>query len=246
MNKPNPLLDVENLTVRYGQIEAVRNVSLHVLPGEFVSIIGNNGAGKSSTLKAIAGVVKPAEGTIRINGKTIQGRQPHDVVKLGISLVPEGRLIFADQTVLDNLMLGAYTRSSQGNGAIDADLGRMFELFPILKDRTKQIAGSLSGGEQQMLVLARGLLARPQLLMIDEMSLGLAPRILETLFPVLEQLNEDGLAILLVEQLATLALKVADRGYVFENSRIVLHGAAADLAGNEQVIEAYLGRRAEA
>ncbi|MGI9381866.1 MAG: ABC transporter ATP-binding protein [Methyloligellaceae bacterium] len=244
MDPVSPLLDIDNLSVRYGQVEAVREVSLRVLPGEFVSIIGNNGAGKSSTLKAIAGVVKPASGTIKFAGTNIDGLPSHRIVRLGISLVPEGRLIFADLTVRDNLMLGGYTRVTKANGAFEDDLERMFAMFPILKQRLGQLAGSLSGGEQQMLALARGLLARPKLLMIDEMSLGLAPRVLETLFPVLEKLNREGLAILLVEQLATLALKAANRGYVFENSRIILRGSAIDLAKNPQVVEAYLGRRA--
>lgn len=240
----DPILEVSNLTVRYGQVEAVRDVSLTVMPGEFVSIIGNNGAGKTSTLKAIAGVVRPASGSINILGKPAHGRPAHKIVRMGISLVPEGRLIFADQTVHDNLMLGAYARTRAEAKTLDQDLERYFELFPILKQRQGQIAGALSGGEQQMLALARGLLSRPALLMIDEMSLGLAPKVLKTLFPVLEQLNRDGLAILLVEQLATMALKVASRGYVFENSRIVVSGTSAELSQNKQVIEAYLGRKA--
>ena len=202
----------------YGQVQAVREVSLRVLPGEFVSIIGNNGAGKSSTLKAIAGVVKPSGGIIRVQGTEVQGLPAHRIVRMGLSLVPEGRQVFADQTVEDNLKLGAYSRGRDASGDVDADIERMVDLFPVLGERRAQLAGSLSGGEQQMLALARGLLARPRLLMIDEMSLGLAPRVLETLFPVLEQLNRDGLAILLVEQLATMALKVAHRGYVFENA----------------------------
>lgn len=239
-----PILEVEKLTVSYGKVEAVREVSLTVAPGEFVSIIGNNGAGKTSTLKAIAGVVKPVGGRIMIQGQAVHGQPAHKIVRMGVSLVPEGRLIFADQTVHDNLMLGAYARRPDVAQTLDDDLERMFELFPILKDRLGQIAGSLSGGEQQMLALARGLLSRPKLLMVDEMSLGLAPRVLEALFPVLERLNREGIAILLVEQLATMALKVANRGYVFENSRIVLSGSARELAENEQVIEAYLGRRA--
>ena len=239
-----PLLDVERLSVAYGQVQAVREVSLQVLPGEFVSIIGNNGAGKSSTLKAIAGVVKPSGGIVRVQGTEVQGLPAHRIVRMGLSLVPEGRQVFADQTVEDNLKLGAYSRVRDATGAVDSDIERMVELFPVLGERRTQVAGSLSGGEQQMLALARGLLARPRLLMIDEMSLGLAPRVLETLFPVLEQLNRDGLAILLVEQLATMALKVAHRGYVFENAEISISGSASSLAQNRQVIESYLGRRA--
>ncbi|MCY4139999.1 MAG: ABC transporter ATP-binding protein [Rhodobacteraceae bacterium] len=243
-DQQQPLLEVERLSVTYGQVQAVREISLQVLPGEFVSIIGNNGAGKSSTLKAIAGVVKPVGGTIRIQGTEVQGLPAHRIVRMGLSLVPEGRQVFADQTVDDNLRLGAYSRRRDRESAVDADIERMVELFPVLGERRTQVAGSLSGGEQQMLALARGLLSRPRLLMIDEMSLGLAPRVLETLFPVLERLNRDGLAILLVEQLATMALRVAHRGYVFENAEISISGSARSLAQNRQVIESYLGRRA--
>ena len=243
-DQQQPLLEVERLSVTYGQVQAVREISLQVLPGEFVSIIGNNGAGKSSTLKAIAGVVKPAAGTIRIQGTEVQGLPAHRLVRMGLSLVPEGRQVFADQTVDDNLRLGAYSRRWDRESAVDSDIERMVELFPVLGERRAQVAGSLSGGEQQMLALARGLLSRPRLLMIDEMSLGLAPRVLETLFPVLERLNRDGLAILLVEQLATMALRVAHRGYVFENAEISISGSARSLAQNRQVIESYLGRRA--
>ena len=243
-DQQQPLLEVERLSVTYGQVQAVREISLQVLPGEFVSIIGNNGAGKSSTLKAIAGVVKPVGGTIRVQGTEVQGLPAHRIVRMGLSLVPEGRQVFADQTVEDNLRLGAYSRRREQASAVDADIERMVELFPVLGERRSQVAGSLSGGEQQMLALARGLLSRPRLLMIDEMSLGLAPRVLETLFPVLERLNRDGLAILLVEQLATMALRVAHRGYVFENAEISMSGSARSLAQNRQVIESYLGRRA--
>ena len=240
----NPLLEVQDINVSYGQVEAVRGVSLSVDAGEFVSIIGNNGAGKSSTLKAIAGIVKPSRGRIRIDGQDMAGLPAHRIVRKGVSLVPEGRQVFADQSVTDNLMLGAYSRSRVQAETLRQDLQRMFELFPALAARRGQLAGSLSGGEQQMLALARGLLSQPRLLMIDEMSLGLAPRVLESLFPVLEQLNRDGLAILLVEQLATVAISVASRGYVFENSKITISGSTAELASNERVMEAYLGRKA--
>ena len=243
-DQQQPLLEVEHLSVTYGQVKAVREISLRVMEGEFVSIIGNNGAGKSSTLMAIAGVVKPVGGTIRVQGTEVQGLPAHRIVRMGVSLVPEGRQVFADQTVDDNLRLGAYSRGRNQESAVDTDIERMVELFPVLGERRTQVAGSLSGGEQQMLALARGLLSRPRLLMIDEMSLGLAPRVLETLFPVLERLNRDGLAILLVEQLATMALQVAHRGYVFENAEISMSGSARSLAQNPQVIESYLGRRA--
>ena len=238
------LLEVRKLSVTYGHVEAVREVSLTVKSGEYVSIIGNNGAGKTSTLKAIAGVVKPAAGEISFDGEPITGLASHDIVKRGLSMVSEGRLIFADQTVEDNLFLGAYSRAGgAGSREVADDLERMFELFPVLKERRRQIAGNLSGGEQQMLALSRGLLSRPRLLMIDEMSLGLAPLVLEILFPVIENLNKEGLAILLVEQLATVALQYADRGYVMENSRILLSGTTKELANDDRVIEAYLGRR---
>ena len=243
-DQQQPLLEVEQLSVTYGHVQAVRGISLRVMAGEFVSVIGNNGSGKSSTLMAIAGVVKPSGGTIRIQGTEVQGLPAHQIVRMGVSLVPEGRQVFADQTVDDNLRLGAYSRGRSQENAVDADIERMIELFPVLGERRAQVAGSLSGGEQQMLALARGLLSRPRLLMIDEMSLGLAPRVLETLFPVLERLNREGLAILLVEQLATMALRVAHRGYVFENAEISLSGSARSLAQNRQVIESYLGRRA--
>ncbi len=239
-----PLLEVKKLSVTYGHVEAVREVSLTVKSGEYVSIIGNNGAGKTSTLKAIAGVVKPAAGEISFDGEPITGLASHDIVKRGLSMIPEGRLIFADQTVEDNLFLGAYSRAGgAGSREVADDLERMFELFPVLKERRHQVAGNLSGGEQQMLALSRGLLSRPRLLMIDEMSLGLAPLVLETLFPVIENLNKEGLAILLVEQLATVALQYADRGYVMENSRILLSGTTKELANDDRVIETYLGRR---
>jgi len=244
MIQDKAVLEVENLVVRYGQVDAVREISLKVMAGEFVSIIGNNGAGKTSTLKAIAGIVKPAGGIIRIGDTETQALPAHKIVRRGVSLVPEGRLIFADQTVHDNLMLGGYALNRTQSRELAAHIEEMFDLFPILKQRRTQIAGALSGGEQQMLAIARGLLSRPTILMIDEMSLGLAPKVLETLFPVLQRLNRGGLAILLVEQLATMALKVANRAYVFENSRIVLSGNASDLATNEQVIEAYLGKSA--
>ncbi len=240
----NPLLEVRDLWVSYGHVEAVRGVSLSVNAREYVSVIGNNGAGKSSTLKAIAGVVKGGRGEIRFDGQAIHGLPSHEIVKRGLALVPEGRRIFSDQSVEDNLMLGAYARTGRNQSIeIRADLERVFDLFPVLSERRAQLAGSLSGGEQQMLALSRGMLSRPRLLMIDEMSLGLAPKVLQTLFPVLEALNKDGLAILLVEQLATLALQYANRAYVMENSRILLSGSAEELARDERVVVAYLGRR---
>jgi len=236
-----PLLSVEDLSVVYGRVEATRSVSLQVFPGEFVSIIGSNGAGKSSTLKAIAGFVKPAKGRVLVNGAPTQGLESHQMVKNGVVLVPEGRHVFADQSVEDNLLLGGYLRSSSD---VAASIQEMYELFPILKERRDQLAGSLSGGEQQMLAIARGLVAKPKLLMIDEVSLGLAPKILQFLFPVLIRLNKQGLSILLVEQLATEALAVTDRAYVMESGEITISGKSQDLSHDPRVMEAYLGKKA--
>ena len=235
-----PLLEVRDLSVVYGRVEATRNVSLTVGQGEFVSIIGSNGAGKSSTLKAIAGVIRPASGQISVDGVPIGGKDSYDVVKKGVVLVPEGRHVFADQTVEDNLLLGGYLRDKI---AVEQSIDEMYQLFPILKERRSQLAGSLSGGEQQMLAIARGLLAKPRLLMIDEVSLGLAPKILQFLFPILTQLNRKGLSILLVEQLATEALAVTNRVYVMENGEITLSGDSQKLAKDPRIMEAYLGKK---
>jgi len=239
-----PLLKVENLCVNYGHIEAARGISIEVGEGEFVGIIGSNGAGKSSALKAIAGVVKPASGSITLAGKAVQGMASHEIVRLGVALVPEGRFVFADQSVEDNLILGGFIQA-QGSGvaALRDDIDRMFQLFPRLKERRTQQAGSLSGGEQQMLVIARGLMSHPRLLLIDEVSLGLAPKILDFLFPVLVDLNRQGLSILLVEQIATRALAVTSRAYVMENGNVKLSGRSSDLAKDDAVMEAYLGKQ---
>ena len=185
-----PLLEVIDLSVVYGRVEAARDVSLKIFPGEFVAIIGSNGAGKSSTLKAIAGVIRPSRGNILLEGMPIQGLPSHEMVKKGIVLVPEGRYVFADQSVEDNLKLGGYLRDSRD---VNNGIAEIYDLFPRLKERKDQLAGSLSGGEQQMLAIARGILAKPKILMIDEVSLGLAPKILQFLFPVLTYLNEAGL-----------------------------------------------------
>lgn len=236
------LLRIQDLSVAYGRVEAVRGVSLSVNRGEFVAIIGSNGAGKSSTLKAVAGVVKPAAGEVLLEGEPVQGLPSHQMVRRGIVLVPEGRHVFADQSVEDNLLLGAYLHASGRSGS-GPDLDRIYALFPVLGERRAQLAGSLSGGEQQMLAIGRGLLSRPKLLMIDEVSLGLAPKVLDFLFPLLTQLNRDGLSILLVEQLATEALAVASRTYVMENGRVTMKGSSSELARDPRVMEAYLGKR---
>lgn len=235
-----PLLEVHDLSVTYGRVEATRSVSLKVDVGEFVSIIGSNGAGKSSTLKAIAGVVRPSDGEIRIEGNSIQAQESFEMVKRGVVLVPEGRHVFADQTVEDNLLLGGYLRNKE---EVVNHIGEMFEIFPLLKDRRSQLAGSLSGGEQQMLAIARGLLAKPKLLMIDEVSLGLAPKVLQFLFPILVRLNQQGLSILLVEQLASEALAVTNRTYVMENGEVTISGKSKELANDPRVMEAYLGKK---
>lgn len=235
-----PLLEVIDLSVVYGRVEATRDVSLKIYPGEFVAIIGSNGAGKSSTLKAIAGVIRPSKGNILLEGMPIQGLPSHEMVKKGIVLVPEGRYVFADQSVEDNLKLGGYLRDSRD---VNNGIAEIYDLFPRLKERKDQLAGSLSGGEQQMLAIARGILAKPKILMIDEVSLGLAPKILQFLFPVLTHLNEAGLSILLVEQLATEALAVTSRAYVMEGGQMTISGNSTDLTHDPRVMEAYLGKK---
>lgn len=239
---PNsPLLRVTDLGVAYGRVRAVQSVSLEVGAGEFVAVIGSNGAGKSSTMKAISGVLAPVAGRIEFNATDVTGLPSHRLVRAGLSMVPEGRQVFAEQTVEDNLRLGAFVFAATP-ARIDEAVERGFTLFPRLAERRAQAAGSLSGGEQQMLALARGLASSPKLLVIDELSLGLAPRVLEMLFPVLESLNRDGLAILLVEQLATQALAVSHRAYVMETGRVTLSGRSPDLARDPAVRQAYLGR----
>ena len=239
----DPILKVTDLTVAYGRVEAVRGVSMEIKAGEFVSVIGSNGAGKSSMLKALSRVHKSSGGSIVFNGKDAQRCQAHDMVIQGLAMVPEGRHVFPDQTIEDNLLLGAYLFARSDKAGVRDDIGRMFDLFPRLKERRTQLAGSLSGGEQQMLAIARGLLSRPKLLMIDELSLGLAPKVLDFLFPILADLNRRGLAILLVEQMAARALAVTTRGYVMENGRIVASGPSRHLAQDSNVMEAYLGKQ---
>ena len=238
-----PLLEIDNLKVAYGRIEAVRGVELMVGVGEFVGIIGANGAGKTSTLRAIAGVVAPAGGAINFDGRATGGQPSHVMVARGIAMVPEGRQVFADQTVHDNLLLGAYVRMGRDGSGVTQDMDRVLTLFPRLKERLTQQAGSLSGGEQQMLAIARGLLSRPKFLVVDELSLGLAPKMLDLLFPVLVDLNRQGLSILLVEQMTSYALQVTHRTYVMEHGRILMHGPSATLAHDVRIIDAYLDRQ---
>ncbi|MCU0544733.1 MAG: ABC transporter ATP-binding protein [Oscillatoriaceae cyanobacterium Prado104] len=235
----NILLEIKNLSVNYGGIQALQNINLTVNAGEVVSLIGANGAGKSTTLKAISKIINPRQGQIIYGGRDITKRPAHEVVKLGIAHSPEGRRVLTQQTVLANLELGAYVRSD--TKTIKADLESQFEIFPRLAERRNQLAGTLSGGEQQMLAIARALMSRPKLLLLDEPSLGLAPAIVKEIFATIEKLRAAGVTILLVEQNANLALQIADRGYVLEAGCITLAGMASDLLKDERVRSAYLG-----
>jgi len=235
----NILLELKNLSVNYGGIQALQNINLTINAGEVVTLIGANGAGKSTTLRAISKIVNLRQGQIIYNGRDISRRQPHEVVKLGIAHSPEGRRVLAKQTVLANLELGAYIRSD--SAAVKADLERQFEIFPRLAERRHQLAGTLSGGEQQMLAIARALMSRPKLLLLDEPSLGLAPAIVKEIFAIIQNLRSTGVTILLVEQNASLALQIADRGYVLEAGNITLTGLASDLLNDDRVRRAYLG-----
>jgi branched-chain amino acid transport system ATP-binding protein len=236
------LLTVDGINVFYGGVQALRGVSFTVGKGEIVSLIGANGAGKSTTLRAISGVVRPASGTIVHDGKPIAGLAPHRIVRLGIAHVPEGRGVFANMTVRENLEMGAYTRSSRTE--VEESFGRVFALFPRLSERASQMAGTLSGGEQQMLAIGRALVQRPELLLLDEPSMGLSPLLVEEIFRMIAQINRAGTTILLVEQNASMALSVAGRAYVIETGEIVLSGNASELRENPKVREAYLGEEA--
>ncbi len=234
------MLEVKNVNLKYGAIHALKNISFTVNQGEIVTLIGANGAGKSSTLRAISGLVPiEAGGSIEFKGQKIDGVPAHKIVSMGIIQVPEGRRIFPGLTVADNLELGAYARKDKDG--IKKDLEWVFQLFPRLKERRKQMAGSLSGGEQQMLAMGRGLMSKPELMLLDEPSMGLAPLLVREIFDVIKEINSKGTTILLVEQNANMALSIADRGYVLETGSIVLEGEAKALAENEQVKKAYLG-----
>ena len=233
------LLEVRNLDVHYGAINALRGINLSVEAGQIVTLIGANGAGKTTTLRAISALLKPTAGEILFEGKPIHGRAPHELVKLGIAHSPEGRGVFANLTVDENLDLGAYVRSDKAG--IAADREKALGLFPRLRERLKQLAGTLSGGEQQMVAMARALLARPRLLLLDEPSLGLAPQIVRTIFDIIREINASGTTILLVEQNAHMALRVAQKGYVLEAGRIVMSDSAVALAASDDVRKAYLG-----
>ena len=231
------ILKIKDLKVNYGGIEAVKGVSFDVPEGEIVTLIGANGAGKSSTLRAIAGLVKPAAGSIEFNGEDISAKEPNAIVSKGITLVPEGRKIFPDLTVLENLKIGAYLR----NDDLTEDLNWVYDLFPRLKERSWQEGGTLSGGEQQMLAVGRALMSRPKIIMMDEPSLGLAPIIVRGIFDIIKEINARGVTVLLIEQNANMALKTAHAGYVLETGRITMSGTGAQLLADEKVKAAYLG-----
>ncbi|MGH2733438.1 MAG: ABC transporter ATP-binding protein [Actinomycetota bacterium] len=235
------MLEVKDLHVRYGAIEALKGVSLTVEGGEIVTLIGGNGAGKTTTLKAISAVMRPAAGGVFFEGTGIDGLAPHEVVRRGICQAPEGRRIFPRLSVKENLEMGAYARRDAGGVA--SDFERVFALFPVLSQRLGQAGGTLSGGEQQMLAIGRALMAAPKLLLLDEPSMGLAPRLVDTIFEIIREINAQGTPILLVEQNAQMALATADRGYVLESGEIVLEGEASSLMGNDGVRKAYLGER---
>ena len=231
------ILKIRDLKVNYGGIEAVKGIGFEVPAGEIVTLIGANGAGKSSTLRAIAGLVKPAAGHIEFQGEDITGKDPTAIVTRGITLVPEGRRIFPDLTVQENLRIGAYLRKDD----ISADLRWVYELFPRLKERSWQAGGTLSGGEQQMLAVGRALMSRPKVIMMDEPSLGLAPLIVKGIFDIIREINRQGVTVLLIEQNANMALKTAHTGYVMETGRITMSGSGAALLANEEIKAAYLG-----
>ena len=233
------MLRIDGLRVNYGGIEAVKDISFTVPEGKIVTLIGANGAGKSTTLRAIAGLVKPAAGRIRLQAEDLTALSPDRIVSKGITLVPEGRRVFPDLTVLENLKIGAYLRSDKDG--IAHDLEWVYELFPRLKERSWQAAGTLSGGEQQMLAVGRALMSRPKLMMMDEPSLGLAPLIVREIFEIIKEINRQGVTILLIEQNANMALQTADLGYVLETGRITLSGPGRELMSNEAVKKAYLG-----
>jgi branched-chain amino acid transport system ATP-binding protein len=234
----SPILSIQGLEVGYGNIPALHGIDLEVEKGEIVTLIGANGAGKTTTLRTISGLLKPRRGTVSFNGADISGVKPHVITGKGISHVPEGRGIFANLSVQDNLELGAYLRKDKIS---QAEYERIFTLFPVLKDRFKQNAGTLSGGEQQMLAISRALMARPAVLLLDEPSLGLAPQMVQTIFRVIREINAEGTTILLVEQNAHMALVTAHRGYVMETGRIVLTDSTKALLASDRVKKAYLG-----
>ena len=232
------MLKIDDLRVNYGGIEAVKGISFDVPAGKIVTLIGANGAGKSTTLKAIAGLVKPSGGDIAFSGESIVGKDSSDIVARGVTLVPEGRRVFANMSVLENIKIGAYLRKDD----LSEDIAWVYELFPRLKERSWQLAGTLSGGEQQMLAVARALMSRPKVIMMDEPSLGLAPLVVKGIFDIIKEINKRGVTVLLIEQNANMALKTADFAYVLETGRITMSGTGAELLTNEEVKKAYLGK----
>lgn len=241
-----PLLELRDLSVVYGGVEAVRGVSLKVEAGEVVTLLGSNGAGKSTTLRAISGLVKPASGDILFDGRSIAGEKPEAIVRRGIAHVPEGRRVFPGLSVRENIMLGASNRAGLSKAVIAREADEMFDLFPDIRRFAGSLGWTLSGGQQQMVAVARGLMAKPRLLLLDEPSLGLAPVIVQAVFAIVAEIRRRGTTVLLVEQNARMGLSVADRGYVLETGRLVLSGSPAELWSNEEIRAAYLGGRTAA
>ena len=232
------MLNVQNINVYYGNIQAIRDISFSVEDGEIVTLIGANGAGKSTILKSVSGLLRSKTGDINFNGKSIRSTAPHKIVAQGLAHVPEGRRVFLQMSVEENLEMGAFTAP---RATIEDSISNVYERFPRLKERRRQVAGTLSGGEQQMLAMGRGLMSRPKLMMLDEPSMGLAPILVEQIFEIIQELNRAGTTILLVEQNALMALSIANRGYVLETGQIVLHAPASELLSNDAVQKAYLG-----
>lgn len=235
------MLKLEGIVAGYGNITAIKSIDFEVPEGSIVSLIGANGAGKSTTMRTIMGLLKPSAGKVTFNGEDITGKATFDIVKKGISLVPEGRQILQDMSVYENLEMGAYIRNDK---EIDDDIKKVFKRFPILDERSYQLGGTLSGGQQQMLAIGRAMMARPKVLLLDEPSMGLAPLVVNEIFETIKEINKDGTTVLLVEQNVRQALKIADYAYVLETGNIVLHGKADDIAHNPRVMEAYLGGKA--
>jgi branched-chain amino acid transport system ATP-binding protein len=238
VNMTSPLLALDGIDTQYGPIKILQGLSLHVNAGELVCLLGGNASGKSTTLKTILGIVKPKAGSVRFDGEDVTGRSTSHRIKKGMAIVPENRRLFAPMTVLENLEMGAYLH----NGGSKEDFERVYELFPLLYERRTQLAGTLSGGEQQMVAMGRALMAKPKLLLMDEPSMGLAPILVERSFEIIKQVHEAGVAMLIVEQNANVSLSIADRGYVLSTGRLVLEGKAADLREDEDLRKAYLGR----
>ena len=233
------MLEIKDLYVRYGMIEAIKGISFEVRDGEIVTLIGSNGAGKTTTMHAISGLLKPASGSIKLDGVELTKTANHKIVSMGLAQVPEGRRVFAQQTVEENLLLGSYARKDKDG--IQKDLDHVYQLFPRLLERKKQPAGTLSGGEQQMLAMARALMSSPKILLMDEPSMGLSPLLVKEIFRIIQDINKEGTTILLVEQNAKMALAIADRAYVLETGKITLEGTGEELSASEEVRKAYLG-----